>query len=182
MTRPPRCVLVNVSTGESMPCLFNPTQLSEKLQVNWNRRVVLTRSSSEAVTSGRPRRARSRSFVYRRGTMAKAKTGARNIVVNDVKYRWRASGNDGFIQLVVWPETLPGAAILSIFDYDQTLVPNGNGRFSSTRQVVITNRIVRRVVEYALQRFSYDPQLKAGELKLGPLSAVLDLSDALRSA
>ena len=40
MTRPPRCVLVNVSTGESMTCLFNPTQLTEKLQVNWNRQVV----------------------------------------------------------------------------------------------------------------------------------------------
>ena len=40
MTRPPRCVLVNVSTSESMPCLFNPTQLTEKLQVNWNRQVV----------------------------------------------------------------------------------------------------------------------------------------------
>jgi len=40
MTRPPRCALVNVTTGESMECLFNPTQLSEKLQVNWNRQVV----------------------------------------------------------------------------------------------------------------------------------------------
>ena len=40
MTRPPRCVLVNVSTAESMPCLFNPTHLTEKLQVNWNRQVV----------------------------------------------------------------------------------------------------------------------------------------------
>src|SRR5512138_2123678 len=38
--RPPRCVLVNVSTAESMECLFNPTQLSEKFQVNWNRLVV----------------------------------------------------------------------------------------------------------------------------------------------
>jgi hypothetical protein len=40
MTRPPRCVLVNVTTGESLECLFNPTQLTEKLQVNWNRQVV----------------------------------------------------------------------------------------------------------------------------------------------
>jgi hypothetical protein len=38
--RPPRCVLVNVTTGESMECLFNPTQLSEKVQVNWNRLTV----------------------------------------------------------------------------------------------------------------------------------------------
>ena len=40
MVRPPRCVLVNVTTGESMECLLNPTQLSEKLQVNWNRLAV----------------------------------------------------------------------------------------------------------------------------------------------
>lgn len=40
VARPPRCVLVNVATAESMECLFNPTQLTEKLQVNWNRLVV----------------------------------------------------------------------------------------------------------------------------------------------
>lgn len=38
--RPPRVTLVNVSTGESIECLFNPAQLSEKVQVNWNRLVV----------------------------------------------------------------------------------------------------------------------------------------------
>ncbi|WP_240462505.1 peptidoglycan-binding protein [Myxococcus sp. CA018] len=31
---------MNVLTGEAMECLFNPTQLVEKLQVNWNRLVV----------------------------------------------------------------------------------------------------------------------------------------------
>ncbi|MFH0899380.1 MAG: peptidoglycan-binding protein [Pseudomonadota bacterium] len=40
IARPPRCVLVNVATGESVECLFNPTQLTEKLQVNWNRLAV----------------------------------------------------------------------------------------------------------------------------------------------
>ncbi|RKH35672.1 peptidoglycan-binding protein [Corallococcus praedator] len=40
LARPPRCVLVNVLTGEAMDCLFNPTQLTEKLQVNWNRLAV----------------------------------------------------------------------------------------------------------------------------------------------
>jgi hypothetical protein len=40
IARPPRCVLVNVTSGESIECLFNPTQLSEKLQVNWNRLAV----------------------------------------------------------------------------------------------------------------------------------------------
>lgn len=40
-TRPGRCTLVNVDTAESIDCLFNPTQLSEKVQVNWNRVAVL---------------------------------------------------------------------------------------------------------------------------------------------
>ncbi len=38
--RPPRCLLVNVTTGESLSCLLNPTQLSERVQVNWNRLAV----------------------------------------------------------------------------------------------------------------------------------------------
>lgn len=40
MVRPPRCMLVNVLTGESMECLFNPGQLVERVQVNWNRLAV----------------------------------------------------------------------------------------------------------------------------------------------
>ena len=39
-SRPPRCSLANVTTGESIECLLNPTELTEKLQVNWNRLVV----------------------------------------------------------------------------------------------------------------------------------------------
>lgn len=114
--------------------------------------------------------------------MAKAKTGARNIVVNEVKYRWRATGNDNFISLVVWPEALPGPTIVCVFDYDQTLVPRTDGGSSLTRQVVLTNRIVRRVIEHALQRFAYDAQRKGEQLDLGHMSTVLDLSDARRSA
>ncbi|RUO91493.1 peptidoglycan-binding protein [Corallococcus sp. AB018] len=40
LARPPRCLLVNVLTSEAMECLFNPTQLTEKLLVNWNRLAV----------------------------------------------------------------------------------------------------------------------------------------------
>jgi hypothetical protein len=38
--RAPRCFLINVETAESIDCLFNPTQISEKVQVNWNRVTV----------------------------------------------------------------------------------------------------------------------------------------------
>jgi len=40
LARAPRCLLVNVTSGESLECLFNPTQVTEKLQVNWNRLAV----------------------------------------------------------------------------------------------------------------------------------------------
>ncbi len=39
--RPPRCALVNVTTGEAMECLFNPAQLTEKVSVNYSRLQVL---------------------------------------------------------------------------------------------------------------------------------------------
>ncbi len=40
LARAPRCLLVNVTSGESIECLFNPTQLNEKVQVNWSRLAV----------------------------------------------------------------------------------------------------------------------------------------------
>ncbi len=40
LARPPRCVLVNVETAESLECLFNPKDLTEKVDVNWSRRAV----------------------------------------------------------------------------------------------------------------------------------------------
>src|SRR4051794_24789872 len=98
--------------------------------------------------------------------MAISTKAARNIVVNGLRYRWRATGNDGWISLVISPQGLPGARIPCTFDYHQTGVPGGGGRITLTRQLVITNRIVRRVVEYAL-RAGYDPREEATQLNLG---------------
>jgi hypothetical protein len=35
--RPPRCTLANVETGETMVCAFNPTELTERVEVNYQR-------------------------------------------------------------------------------------------------------------------------------------------------
>src|SRR5262249_26338499 len=119
---------------------------------------------------------------YPRRAMAKATKNARNIVVGDVNYRWRATGNDGWISLVVWPEDLPGPPIACSFDYDQTVVPMGNGRSALTKQLVITNRIVRRVIEHALVERAYDPHAKGKQLNLRDVHEKIDVSDAVRSA
>jgi hypothetical protein len=39
-SRPPRCELANTTTGETIECLFNPTQFNEKVQVNYTRLAV----------------------------------------------------------------------------------------------------------------------------------------------
>jgi Contractile injection system tube protein len=39
--RSPRCSLVNLITGEEMKVLFNPTELQEKVSVNYNRVQIL---------------------------------------------------------------------------------------------------------------------------------------------
>ena len=40
LQRPARVALVNMATGERLDCLLNPTELSEKVAVNWNRLAV----------------------------------------------------------------------------------------------------------------------------------------------
>ncbi len=113
--------------------------------------------------------------------MAKASKGARHIVVDEVEYRWRATGNDGWIDLTIWPAHDVGAAIHCMFDYQHTLVDRGNGRTSDEHQLVITNRIVRRVIELARAEHAYDPRKKTKELDLKQLDALIDISDAIHA-
>jgi hypothetical protein len=114
--------------------------------------------------------------------MAKAMKRARHIVVNDVTYHWRATGNDGWISLCVWPGDLPGPTIACKLDYHQTPIPMENGRTALTGQVVITNCIVRQVIEYAVRSFAYDPHTKGKQLNLWRVDNEIDFSGAVRSA
>ncbi|WP_394827986.1 hypothetical protein [Pendulispora albinea] len=114
--------------------------------------------------------------------MAKSTKGARNIVVHDVKYRWRATGNDGWISLVVWPDGPAGPTITCSLGYHHTKTPMGNGVTALTEQIVITNRIVRRVIEYAVRQFDYDPRREGEQLDLRHVDHAIDLSDAIRSS
>lgn len=114
--------------------------------------------------------------------MAKSKKGARNIVVGDVGYRWRASGNDGYISLVVWPADLPGPAILCMFDYDHRVRASVGPQTTLGEQIVITARIVRRVIEHAVRAHGYDPRAKGPELDLLRVDTLIDVSDALRAS
>jgi hypothetical protein len=114
--------------------------------------------------------------------MPKSKKASRNIVVGDVKYRWRAAGHDEQgISLTVWPEDLPGPILRCWMQYNQISVPNGKRTTLLTRQVLFTNRLVRQVIELAIRGFSYDPHTKGKPLDIGYIDKKIDLSTALRA-
>lgn len=109
--------------------------------------------------------------------------GSRRIVVNNVEYRWRATGNDGYITVAIWPTNRIGPFIYGNVGYHESWIDNRNGSWSSAGdQIVITNRIVRRIIEYAITNHGYDPNAKGTELNLKNLDDVIRWDDAVRAS
>jgi hypothetical protein len=107
--------------------------------------------------------------------------GSRSIVVGAVGYRWRATGDDGYISIGIWPTNSIGPYIRGNLRYHETWIDNGDGSRSSTGdQIVITSRIVRRIIEHALAVHGYDPQVAGKELNLTVLDDVIKWNDTVR--
>jgi len=116
----------------------------------------------------------------------KSKANSRNIVVNTVHYRWRATGNDGYISFTIWPDSDSGPTITGNLSYGETVGPpqeNGNGLIyhSLGNQIVITNRIIRKIILVCISKHSYNPSAKGKELTLRKADALIDMSDAIRA-
>jgi hypothetical protein len=108
--------------------------------------------------------------------------GSHRIVVQDVEYRWRATGNDGYISIGIWPINSVGSFIQGNLKYHETWLDNEDGSFRSVRdQIVVTNRIIRRIIEHAISEHHYDPNAKSGELNLRVLDHVIKWDDAVRA-
>ena len=108
--------------------------------------------------------------------------GSRAIVVNDVAYRWRANGNDGSIDVTIWPDNQPGPAIETRFHYGETVSPLGPGHWiSNGDQVVITNRIIKRVIGYAVESHGYDPTTQAPAVGLRWIEDFIEMDDVIRA-
>lgn len=106
---------------------------------------------------------------------------SRRIVVDGAEYRWRGTGNDGWISIGIWPANNIGPFIYGQFGYHETWIDIGDGSLSSARdQLVITNRIIRRIIEYAKSAWGYDPDMPGKELRLNSLEDVVQWEDAIR--
>ena len=101
--------------------------------------------------------------------------------VGDVAYLWRATGNDGWISLSIWPKAHHRASIHAQLPYNEHPEDDGKGGLYKSHQIVITARIVRRVIEHARQHAGYDPA-GTGPTDLRAVGDVIDLSDALRAS
>src|SRR5580658_1610294 len=86
--------------------------------------------------------------------------GSRKIIVQKTEYRWRATGNDGFISIGIWPTNNIGPFIYSNLGYHSS-----SERYPGN-QIIITNRLIRRIIEHAITEYHYDPVVKGTQLNL----------------
>ncbi len=109
--------------------------------------------------------------------------GSQRIVVHSTEYRWRATGNDGYITVGIWPSNNVGPFIYGNFKYHETWGDNGDGSLSSLgNQIVITNRIIRRIIELVIAKLNYDPNANGPQLNLRKLDDLIQWSDAVRAS
>jgi hypothetical protein len=91
----------------------------------------------------------------------------RRIEVAETVYRWRATGQDGFISVCIWPENGIGALISGSVGYHRDANPYGD-------QLVVTNRLVKQIIEYVISQLNYNPNLKAKTYNLMQLEDKID--------
>jgi hypothetical protein len=104
-------------------------------------------------------------------------------VVRDVEYRWRATGNDDYISIGIWPANNVGPFIQGNLRYHETWIDNGDGSWTSAgNQVVISNRIIHRIIGHALAACGYDPHVRGKELNLRALDDLIEWHDAVRGS
>lgn len=109
--------------------------------------------------------------------MAIRKKGSRRIVVEDHEFRWRATGNDGWISLVIWPVANDQSRVIGNIGYHHKLIAS-SGQLHLTEQLVITNRLVRQVI----LAVGVPEILEArGQNDIGRLEDLIDISRAVRA-
>lgn len=107
--------------------------------------------------------------------MAIPTKGSRRISVDNQQYTWVASGNDGWIDLLICASTRSGQKLLASFGYHQTLIPEEGGsyRIVSGSQFIITPAVVREVILYGLSH-GWHPLEKGSDLQLKQLDEEIE--------
>ena len=109
--------------------------------------------------------------------MAINKKGSRKIVVDSAEFRWRATGNDGWITIVIWPAMNDESKVIGHVGYHAKYGPEQNGVRSAIDQIVITNRMVREII---LHIGVGEILENKGQLDIGAIENIFDMDNAVR--
>ncbi|SDH40455.1 hypothetical protein [Desulfosporosinus hippei] len=110
--------------------------------------------------------------------MATNKKGSRKIIVCDTEYRWRATGNDGWISVAIWPANKDDVRLTGTFFYHDEYENDHKRSFKKVKgQIIITNKIIRRIIESVGVEIIQNTK---GQINLGSVEKIVDIKDALR--
>lgn len=110
--------------------------------------------------------------------MAVSKKGSRNISVDGHDFKWRATGNDGWISIVLWPASNEDSRVVASIDYHHDMKQVDEGHYSSQGQLVVTNRIIRELILHVGVANILENH---GQLNIGKVEEFYDVSNAIRS-
>jgi hypothetical protein len=104
--------------------------------------------------------------------MGLSKKGSRKISVDGINYLWIASGNDGWIDLIIGSSLGQGQKLFAQFNYNLFEDPVS---LRLKQGLSITPNIVRQVINYGLQ-FGWTPEEKVPDLNIGYLDNKIDIN------
>ncbi|MBC8111863.1 MAG: hypothetical protein H7Y04_12450 [Verrucomicrobia bacterium] len=111
--------------------------------------------------------------------MALPKKGLRKITVNNIRYGWSATGQDGGIGLSIIPLHHESQILIATFGYHSKekayQMKDGSIAFSDKQQFIITPFIVRQVIEYGLNS-GWNPEKGKSIINLGSMDDKIDLN------
>ena len=110
--------------------------------------------------------------------MAISKKGNRNIVVDDIDFRWRATGNDDIITIVIWSASNENSRVVGRVGYHLELVEVSEGHYSSNSELIVTNRIIREIILHVGVQKILD---NSGQLNIGDIEEIYEVKNAVRN-
>ncbi len=109
--------------------------------------------------------------------MAVNKKGSRKIVVDDIEFRWRATGSDEVISIVIWPTDNEDSRVIGRVGYHHDMVKVSEGHFTSDSQLVVTSRTIKAIIMHV----GFQKILEShGQINIGAIEDFYDIESSVR--
>jgi len=109
--------------------------------------------------------------------MAVNKKGSRKILVDDIEFRWRATGKDDSITVVIWPDQRDNSKIIGRVRYHHDWKQMEEGLRTSQSQLIVTNRMIRKIVLSVGVKQVLENH---GPIDIGSIEEIYDVENAVR--